>query len=193
MAKGPRCLQREHLRRQARPARPPDLHLIVLDTSGSMHQKGRLALAKGHVSRLIEQAARCGDHVALLSCGGQGVALQLPPAPARGSAKVQLRLLGGGGGTPLAAALRQADRLLRQAKGGPVLTRPRLGWLWLLTDGRTLEQPAAPTGADRIVILDFDSERPAIGRCPDWARAWRAEHHRALAPDGMPTQSHRPP
>ena len=49
------------------------------------------------------------------------------------------------------------------------------GWLWLLTDGRSLEQPAAPSAADHIVIVNFDDPVRPLGRCPAWATAWGAE------------------
>ncbi|SFU52317.1 magnesium chelatase subunit ChlD-like protein [Polaromonas sp. YR568] len=178
MAKGPAPLQREHLRRQPVALRTGRLHCIVLDTSGSMRQRGRLALAKGHAAFMIEQAARQGDDVALLSFGGQGVELLLPPGRARAAASQRLRPVGGGGGTPLAAALAQADRLLQHSLrvGGPVEC-----WLWLLTDGRTLEQPQAPLAAQHLVIVDFDDPKKNLGRCAVWAARWRAEHRLALA------------
>ena len=115
VAKGPARLQPAHLRRRPASAVPPCLHLIALDTSGSMRQGGRLAWAKGYAARLIEQAARAGDEVALLSFGGQGVELLLPPGPARTAGTARVRPLGGGGGTPLAAGLAEADRRHRQA------------------------------------------------------------------------------
>jgi magnesium chelatase subunit ChlD-like protein len=156
------------------------LHLIVLDTSGSMRQRGRLALAKGHATWLIERAARAGDDVALLCFGGQGVELRLPPGRARAAGSARVRPLGGGGGTPLTHALAQADQVLRRAarRDGQAES-----WLWLLTDGRTLEQPAAPQAAHRIVIVDFDEPARAIGRCASWALRWGAEHRRASQPN----------
>ena len=178
LAKGPQALQREHLRYQPRVLAAPRLHLILLDTSGSMRQGGRLALAKGHAARLIEQAARAGDHVGLLCFGGSGVELVVPPGPARAAGAARVRQCGGGGGTPLRQALAVADTLLAQAwrrsSGGPA-------WLWLLTDGRTLEQPAAPRGAEHAVVLDFDDRSPAIGRCAAWAERWGAEYRLASA------------
>ena len=181
LAKGPRALQREHLRYQPQAVAAPRLHLIVLDTSGSMRQGGqggRLALAKGHAARLIEQAARAGDHVGLLCFGGSGVELVLPPGPARAAGVAQVRQCGGGGGTPLRQALAVANTLLAQARrrgsSGPA-------WLWLLTDGRTLEQPAAPKGAEHAVVMDFDDRAPAIGRCAAWAARWGAEYRLASA------------
>lgn len=179
LAKGPLALQREHLRYQPQAVAAPRLHLIVLDTSGSMRQGGRLALAKGHAACLIEQAARAGDHVGLLCFGGDGVQLVLPPGPARAAGAERVRQCGGGGGTPLRRALAVANTLLAQARrrnsSGPA-------WLWLLTDGRTLEQPAAPKGAEHAVVLDFDDHllaSRARGRCAAWAARWGAEYRSA--------------
>ena len=174
VAKGPARLQAAHLRRRPASAVPPCLHLIALDTSGSMRQGGRLAWAKGYAARLIEPAARAGDEVALLSFGGPGVELLLPPGPARTAGTARVRPLGGGGGTPLAAGLAQADRLLRSAR------RQRgagaRSCLWLLTDGRTLEQPAAPAAVTQVVLVDFDDPLRPLGRCAVWAARWNAEH-----------------
>ena len=179
LAKGPRSLQRAHLRYQPQAAAAPRLHLIVLDTSGSMRQGGRLALAKGHAARLVELAARAGDHVGLLCFGGSGVELVLPPGPARAAGAARVRQCGGGGGTPLRQALAVANTLMAQAnrrgRSGPA-------WLWLLTDGRTLEQPAAPTGVEHAVVMDFDDRSPASraqGRCAAWAALWGAEYRLA--------------
>lgn len=173
-AKGSQRLAPAHLRHRPVSPRTPPLHLIALDTSGSMRRGGRLAWAKGYAARLIEQAARAGDHVALLSFGGQGVQLLLPPGPARAAGRERVRPVGGGGGTPLSACLNEADRLLRKtqrqrgAAGGDCL--------WLLTDGRTLEQPSAPGSAGHIVVVDFDDPLRPLGRCAAWAERWQAEH-----------------
>ena len=171
VAKGPEALQPQHMRYQPRNKALPQLHCIVLDTSGSMRQGGRLALAKGFAARLIEEAARAGDDVALLSFGGRGVELLVPPGPARAAGAGRVRQCGGGGGTPLAQALAVAQGLL---------TRSPYAALWLLTDGRTLEQPTAVQGAAQTVIVDFDDPKRPLGRCAVWAARWGAEHR--LAP-----------
>ncbi len=141
-----------------------------------MRRRGRLALAKGHAAALIEQAARAGDPVGLLSFGGRGVELLLPLRRAHAAGSARVRSLGGGGGTPLTQALVQADRLLARAlqRHGPVDT-----WLWLLTDGRTLEQPDAPRAARHLVVVDFDDAPQAIGRCAAWAERWGALYRSA--------------
>jgi magnesium chelatase subunit ChlD-like protein len=141
-----------------------------------MRQGGRLALAKGHAAWLIARAARAGDDAALLSFGGESARLLLRPGPARAALGVQVRTLGGGGGTPLIRALARADEVLRSAarRHGVCET-----WLWLLTDGRSLEQPAAPQGAQHIVVIDFDEPSRGLGRCAEWAARWGAEHRPA--------------
>ena len=174
VAKGPARLQAAHLRRRPASAVQPCLHLIALDTSGSMRQGGRLAWAKGYAARLIEQAARAGDEVALLSFGGQGVQLLLPPGPARTAGTARVRPLGGGGGTPLAAGLAEAERMLRTTRRRRGAGAPSS--LWLLTGGRTLEQPAAPAAATHVVVVDFDDPVRPLGRCAAWAARWQAEH-----------------
>ena len=190
LAKGPHALHRVHLRYQPVTAQTPRLHLIALDTSGSMRRNGRLASAKGHAALLIEQAARAGDDVALLCFGGGGVELLLSPGPARRSGSARVRSVGGGGGTPLAAALAASERLLWLARARHRGQGACETWLWLLTDGRSLEQPADPRAAEHIVIIDFDASAGApgtgmphgIGRCAAWATHWGAEHRHASLP-----------
>ena len=177
IAKGPLPLDRTHLRWRERPQRPAPLHLIALDVSGSMQRGGRLAWAKGFAAEMIEEATRQGEQVALLTFGGQGVQLLLAPGLARRSAVGQVRPLGGGGATPLGACLGEAQRLLldhgrRQGHGERRL--------WLLTDGRSLEQPHAPPAADHIVVVDFDDPLRPVGRCASWAQQWQAELRRPL-------------
>lgn len=140
-----------------------------------MRQHGRLALAKGYAAHLIEQAARAGDDVGVLSFGGRGVELSVPPGPARAAGAMRVRQFDGGGGTPLAQALTLADSLLATS----LMRGQRRTILWLLTDGRTLERPAPPATATNIVIVDFDHPQRSIGRCAQWARQWPAEYRSA--------------
>lgn len=176
--KGPERLRPEHLQSVQPPAEVGALHLIALDNSGSMRSAARLAQAKAFAASLVDDAARAGTHVALLLFGGQGVQWLQNAAPARRAAIGRIGRLGGGGGTPLAEALRQAQSELqafRRRHGAAPRT------LWLLTDGRSLERPAAPPAADHVVIVDFDDPMRPLGRCRDWARHWGAEWRRPLA------------
>lgn len=178
-AKGVAALQRKHLHWTLPSAGPATLHLIVLDNSGSMRKGGRLALAKAFASRLVEEATRAGTHVALLLFGGQGVQWVQNAAPARRSVLPRVSGLGGGGGTPLVEALRQAQAELQAFRRRHASASRTL---WLLTDGRSLEQPQLPVDADHLVIVDFDDPRRPLGRCRQWAERWGAEWRRPLMP-----------
>lgn len=177
MCKGPNPLQREHFQRVQPPTDVAALHLVALDNSGSMRSGERLARAKAFAASLVDEATRGGAQVALLLFGGQGVQWLQTAAPARRAAIQRIGSLAGGGGTPLAEALRQAQRELQafRRRHGPA---PRT--LWLLTDGRSLERPEAPQAADQIVIVDFDDPLRPLGRCAEWAALWGAEWRRPL-------------
>lgn len=178
-AKGRHALAVQHLRWREPQAKPSILHVLLLDTSGSMRQGGRLARAKGYAAQVLEQAARAGDYVALLCFGGQGVELVVPPGPARRAAAVRVQERGGGGGTPLAQAMSVAEQVMaqhRRVRGTSGGQKAASTVLWLLTDGRTLEHPPAPQGALQMVVVDFDDARRRLGRCADWAARWGADY-----------------
>ncbi|WP_185970013.1 vWA domain-containing protein [Tepidimonas alkaliphilus] len=155
---------------------PACLHVVVLDASGSMLRRGRLARAKAVALALLQRAARCGHHVALLLASGQGAQVLQPPAPARRALGVTVRAVGGGGGTPLAAALQRAETL---AKGWARRVGGRAQRvLWLLTDGRVRQAPPRPA-LEVCVVVDADDDRPPLGQARQWAQRWQA-HHVAL-------------
>ncbi len=104
--------------------------IFAVDASGSA-ALARLAEAKGAVELLLARAYARRDHVALIAFRGAAAELVLPPTRSLVQTKRRLAGLPGGGGTPLAAALRLAgDTALRARARGltPVLA--------LLTDGR---------------------------------------------------------
>lgn len=174
LAKGPGALQRQHLRRQRSTARPARLHLLLIDTSGSMQRQGRLARAKGCADRLIAQAARRGDAAGVLCFGGAAPSWLQRPGPARRALALRVRTLGGGGGTPLADALGDADAALRQYRRRQASRGPLETWLWLLTDGRSLHAPPRPLAADHLVLVDHDDALAPAGQCRQWAALWQA-------------------
>lgn len=146
------------------------MHCFVLDCSGSMRTDGRLAQAKGVLLALMDEAYRRRDAVALLCFGGDTVELRVPPQRAASWNDAWVAPIGGGGGTPLAAAVRQADALLARQAG-------RVRWLWLLSDGRSTEAPLRPASAERLVVVDFESGRGALGRAALLAERWAPCRH----------------
>lgn len=104
--------------------------IFVVDASGSAAM-ARLAEAKGAVELLLAQAYARRDHVALIAFRGTDAELLLPPTRSLVQTKRRLAELPGGGGTPLAAGLRDALMLGLNLRG-----RGMTPAIALMTDGR---------------------------------------------------------
>lgn len=104
--------------------------IFAVDASGSS-AISRLAEAKGAIELLLAQAYARRDHVSLIAFRGREAELLLPPTRSLVQTKRRLASLPGGGGTPLAAGLKEglAQALHAKRKG---LTPTVV----LLTDGR---------------------------------------------------------
>ncbi|MFM0340138.1 vWA domain-containing protein [Paraburkholderia fungorum] len=164
-------LRARHLRFVPAAPRGGVLHCFVLDCSGSMLAGQRLALAKGLLIALFDRASAARAEAALVCFGGAGAELRFGPAVPRWWNERWLRPVGGGGGTPLASGVSTAAQLLeRCARRKPAQQR----WLWILTDGRSSDQPGRPLDADEIVFVDFEREAIRLGRCEMLADAWGA-------------------
>ena len=150
------------------------LHCFLLDCSASMRNDGNLARAKGLLLALMQEAYQRRDHVALLCFAGEIVELRLPPRRASAWNDDWIAPIAAGGGTPLALGVRRADQLL--AKSGT-----RQNWLWLLTDGRSSENPGRPESADVVCVVDFEAARLPLHRARRLAESWDARY---LAADG---------
>ena len=128
-------LEPEDLRFKVRVTPVGALTVFVVDASGSMAARRRMALAKGAVLSLLQRAYQTRDEVALIAFRGTAADVLLPPTSSVHLASVRLRALPTGGRTPLALALSRAGALFaqRHASGGPRTTVPTLV---LVSDGR---------------------------------------------------------
>ena len=166
-------LDRRHLRRRDLVTAAAALHCIVIDASGSMVTGGRLARAKGIAAALADAAWQRRDDVAVLSFSGGRTVVHVLPGRARPRSGVRLAALGGGGGTSLARGIADADALLtRAARRHPHQVR----WLWLLTDGRSTQEPERPHAAEHVRIVDLEGGRVVLGRNAALATRWGATH-----------------
>ncbi len=104
--------------------------IFAVDASGSA-ALARLAEAKGAIELLLAQAYARRDHVSLVSFRGREAELLLPPTRSLVQTKRRLASLPGGGGTPLAAGLKEALAQALQAKRKGLTPT-----VVLLTDGR---------------------------------------------------------
>lgn len=128
------------------------LLIFTVDASGSAAMS-RLNEAKGAVELLLGQAYAARDHVALIAFRGDDAELLLPPTRSLVQTKRRLASLPGGGGTPLAAGLRQATLLAEQSRA-----RGLTPTVVILTDGRA---NVALDGSANRVLAQSDAEKMA--------------------------------
>jgi magnesium chelatase subunit ChlD-like protein len=153
------------------------LHCFLLDGSGSMLAGGRLAQTAGLLRQLLQLAYQQRAQVAIVSFAGARAVTRVYPTAARPmtarAVQEWLQPIDTGGATPFAHGVGTAATLLRQAaQREPAQQR----WLWLLTDGRSRERPAAPLYGDVKVVIDCEQQRIAIGKCRELALSWQAEY-----------------
>lgn len=140
--------------------------IFTVDASGSA-ALARLAEAKGAVELLLAQAYARRDHVSLIAFRGTDAELLLPPTRSLVQTKRRLAGLPGGGGTPLAAGMKEAlsQALLAQQRG---LTPTVV----MLTDGRA------------NIALDGQANRPqAADDATQMAQSMRIQGIDALVID----------
>src|SRR3954452_15577614 len=126
-------IRREALRQAALEGREGNLVLFVVDASGSMGSRSRMAAVKGAVLSLLLDAYQRRDKVGLITFRGSGAELALPPTWSVEAAAARLRELPTGGRTPLAAGLLRAHETLRVERVRDPQRRPLLV---VVTDGR---------------------------------------------------------
>ena len=106
--------------------------VFIVDASGSMGARRRMAAAKGAALTLLTEAYQRRDRVALIAFRGAAADLLLPLTDSVELAQQRLAELPTGGRTPLAAGLRAGLELVRQVR----LKDPRAICVpVLLTDG----------------------------------------------------------
>lgn len=127
------AVDRDDLRRKIRERRTGATILFLVDASGSMGARRRMAAVKGAVMALLEEAYQKRDKVGLVAFRGQGGEILLNITRSVDLAQKQLRSLPTGGRTPLAAGLLQAYQLLAAEK---LRDRNALQYLVLISDGK---------------------------------------------------------
>lgn len=179
---GPLAFLADDLRGAYREGREGNLVVFVVDASGSMAARDRLAAVTGAVVALLRDAYQRRDKVAVITVRGQDAELVLPPTS---SVDIAVRRLAGirtGGKTPLAQGLLKAREVLTRERARDPHRRPLVV---LLTDGRatggTDPVPRARTAArllvnDGVTAMVVDCERGMIrlGLARDLARDLRA-------------------
>ncbi|MGY1717484.1 putative cobaltochelatase [Blastococcus sp. SYSU DS0552] len=126
-------IERDDLRQAVLEGREGNLVLFVVDASGSMGARSRMAAVKGAVLSLLLDAYQRRDKVGLITFRGGAAELALPPTWSVEAAAARLGSLPTGGRTPLAAGLLEAHRTLTLERVRDPRRRPLLV---VVTDGR---------------------------------------------------------
>jgi len=145
------------IRRAERIGREGNLVIFVVDASGSMAARDRMAAVTGAALSLLRDAYQRRDKVAVITFRAQGARLVLPPTASAHTASRRLSRLDTGGTTPLAEGLLAArDVVVRER----TRDRTRRPLVVVLTDGRATGGPD-PLKRSRIAASRLAAEDAA--------------------------------
>jgi magnesium chelatase subunit D len=172
-------VRRPDLRQAVREGREGNLVLFVVDASGSMAARRRMAAVKGAVLSLLLDAYQRRDKVGLVTFRGGDAELALPPTSSVDAGAARLAALPTGGRTPLAAGLLRAREVLRVERLRDPARRPLLV---VVTDGRATGGPQPLERAARAarllaadgtaaVVVDCEAGPVRLGLAAELARA----------------------
>jgi magnesium chelatase subunit D len=172
----------DNVRRAVRVGRESNLVVFVVDASGSMAARDRMAAVSGAALSLLRDAYQRRDKVAVITFRQDSAKVLLPPTS---SAYIAARRLSGfdtGGRTPLAAGLLTARDLVARER---VRDRSRRSLVVVLTDGRATGGPdplgRSSAAARRLiaegaaaVVVDCETSYIRLGLAADLGRHLQA-------------------
>lgn len=120
------------IRVRIRKERLPTLHVLLLDTSGSMLIRKKISVAQSILKSLIEEAYTKRTYVSLVTFRGTGATTVVPPTRNLENAYKNLKLLPIGGSTPFTYGLLEA---LRHFKAFRAVFRNSKLFLHIISDG----------------------------------------------------------
>ncbi|GAB3125901.1 magnesium chelatase subunit D family protein [Tsukamurella serpentis] len=160
---GPLRLAPSDLRSPIREATEGNLVLFVVDLSGSMAARERLALVGEAAVSLLRDAYQRRDKVAVIGFRAAEAAVLVPPTRSVDLAVARLSKARTGGRTPLAEGLIEARRLLRREDLRPDARRPLVV---VLTDGRaTSGRDPLPRALAAAAALHADGRAAVVVDC----------------------------
>jgi magnesium chelatase subunit D len=167
----------DDVRRAIREGREGNLVIFVVDASGSMAARDRMAAVGGATLSLLRDAYQRRDKVAVITFRGQQAELVLPPTSSVYIASRRLARFDTGGKTPLAQGLLAArDVVVRER----TRDRARRSLVVVLTDGRATGGPD-PLGRTRhaarllraegaaAIVVDCETSYVRLGLAEDLA------------------------
>jgi magnesium chelatase subunit D len=166
------------VRREVREGREGNLVIFVVDASGSMAARDRMAAVGGAALSLLRDAYQRRDKVAVITFRGQQAQVLLPPTSSVHVAGRRLARFDTGGKTPLAQGLLVARDLVVREKAKD---QARRSLVVVLTDGRATGGPD-PLGRTRsaaarlvaegaaAVVVDCETSYVRLGLAEELAR-----------------------
>jgi magnesium chelatase subunit D len=154
---GPLRPEVEDIRRAARIGREGNLVVFVVDASGSMAARDRMAAVTGAALSLLRDAYQRRDKVAVITFRAEDARVVLPPTSSAHTASRRLTRLDTGGTTPLAQGLLAARDVVMRER---TRDRNRRALVVVLTDGRATGGPD-PLGRSRIAAGRLAAEGAA--------------------------------
>ena len=179
---GPLRPQADDVRRAVRVGREGNLVIFVVDASGSMAARDRMAAVGGAALSLLRDAYQRRDKVAVITFRGGGARLLLPPTTSAHIAARRLTRFDTGGTTPLAEGLLAARDLVARERTRDRARRPLVV---VLTDGRATAGPdplrRSHIAAARLVaegaaavVVDCETSYVRLGLAAELAAQLRA-------------------
>jgi magnesium chelatase subunit D len=158
----------EQVRVRIRSGREGALLCLVVDASGSMSARQRLARVKGALLELLRDAYARRDRVGVIAFGDRTAQVLIAPGAPLERAAEAIRRLPAGGRTPLAAGLDAATRMIANEA---VREPDRRAIAVVLTDGRVhdpareIPRAAARLGvaASAVHVVDIEDGRVRLG------------------------------
>ncbi|WP_204815165.1 magnesium chelatase subunit D family protein [Mycobacterium riyadhense] len=175
---GPLRLRPDDVRRAIREGREGNLVIFVVDASGSMAARDRMAAVSGATMSLLRDAYQRRDKVAVITFRQHQATVLLPPTSSAHIAGRRLARFDTGGKTPLAEGLLAARELVMRERARDRARRPLVV---VLTDGRATSGPD-PLGRSRIaaarlvaegaaaVVVDCETSYARLGLAGELAR-----------------------
>lgn len=174
---GPLRPRTDDVRRAIRVGREGNLVVFVVDASGSMAARDRMAAVGGASLSLLRDAYQRRDKVAVITFRADGARLVLPPTTSAHLAARRLARFDTGGTTPLAEGLLAARDVVTRERARD---RPRRPLVVVLTDGRATAGPdpvrrshlaaaRLTAGGTAAVVIDCETSYVRLGLAAELA------------------------
>lgn len=175
------------LREHVRSGREGVLICLVVDASGSMGARKRLARIKGALLELLREAYAHRDRVAIVTFRDGGAQLSVRPGAPLERAAEAIETLSAGGRTPLAAGLAAAEHVIRLER---VRQPERRSIAVVLTDGRVADERGEIREAARrlgraaaaVHVIDAEEGPVRLGLAASVAAAAQGQVHTLATP-----------